>query len=799
MKKLLLTFASIVTAMSATSQVTVPYSSDLGIPDQSSTATGSIDPDWIAVDADPGKSTTSGETVTVYTNEWKYARNATITSTGATGGVSLNILAYYNTDDWLISPAISLEAGKTYKISWYSYSSSYAMTYKAMMASNVTDAEFAAMQEENPDLTYAQALDARLDEGTTVGEVTTVKNTIKQSVYTFTPETTGDFRFGFWFNSVKAGGGNLFLTKFEIAEDALTPGVITNFTATPIGTELKVNLNWDLPETDDAGNAITPADISAVKIWRGEELIKTIDGAATSYTDDVPEAGFYSYSVAAVGSKQGATASAETSFVGVKAPYTIPYTADFTDAKMAEAFWTCIDVNEDGKGWKYYNQYGDAYFVFENYSSSITENDWLITPAMAFDKAGTYRMTWTGNCANGKLSFVLGKENTVAAMTGDEAVEIGQTELSTYSAVEKKLDFKITEPGNYYIGIKCDSNPSGGASYYTKGFSVAELAEEDLYLTIAIPEEGSMAFSCKDALDFTDIEGISAYIATLEDNFLSIEKIETVAGSTGVILKGEAGEYKIPYISDAAAPEGNVIKAAVNGQKVSAGAYLYGDGAKGIGFYRSLVSADVPAGGAYLPDTIGDVSFISENGGSTVKLTETITVGEDGSMTYSLNRGLDFTSAQGITAYIIDKVEEGTYSCKEIEKVPASTGILIKAEAGEYEVAYCDDAETVSGNQLRSAAEDTPITAGAFIYKNGDKGMGFYKLEEGMTLTGAAYLPSYASQSEFLTENTGTSTAVSNIDTDANIPEVIYDLNGRKVMNPEKGIYIINGKTVVVK
>lgn len=805
-KRLLLTFVSVATAVAAFSQtqkvVTVPYSSDLGIPESSSTSAagsvGNIDPAWTAVDADKGKSVSSEGVVTVYTNEWKYARNTNITGVGATGGVMLNVLAYYNTDDWLISPPIILEAGKTYNISWYSYSTSYSMSYKTMIAPNVSEEDFLKMQEENENLTYPEVLDARLDEGETIGEVTTEKNTIKQSIYSFQPEATGEYRLGFWFNSVKVGGGNLFLTKFEIVEGSesiVIPGVITDLTATPVGTELKVDLSWKLPEKDEAGKPLNVEDISAVKIWRGEELVKTTEGAATSYTDDVPSSGFYTYTVAAVGTREGASAVVETPFVGEMKPYTIPYAADFSDAKMTEAFWTTIDNNEDGIGWKF----DGSSFKFENYSSAITEDDWLISPELSFEKAGTYRLTWKGSCYNGKLLFALGDANTVAAMTSDDAVEIGQVELTGYSTVEKKMDFTVAEAGNYYIGIRCYNSPSAASPYTINAFSVSEITEDDIYQTITIPAEGSMAFSSKDALDFTGVAGIKAYYATVEDDILTINEVAQVPASAGVILKGEAGEYKIPYITTASALEGNVIVGAINGQNLSAGDFIYRDGDKGMGFYRTEEAATLPAGSGYLRSSIGNVNFISADGGPVIKTTQTITVGEDGSMTYSLDRGLDFSSAEGITAYIIDKVEEGTYSCKEIEKVPASTGILIKAEAGEYEVAYCDDAETVSGNQLKSAITGVPVTAGAFVYRNGTEGMGFYKLTEGITMPdNTAYLPSYASMSAFIKEKANTS-SILEIITEEIIPDAVYDLNGRKVAYPRHGIYVINGKPVMIK
>lgn len=794
-KRLLSTIVFIATAVTGIAQTSeqVPYSSDLGIPKSASSPIGggSIDPAWTAVDADD-LTDTNGATL----NKWDYGYWTSMSTISSKGGVKIVIKAYNQTSDWLVSPAIYLEAGKTYKFSWYTYATKAGFTYTTKIAPNLPGYDM-----------DTDALIVGLEGGTSATEVTTELKTLTPSEYVFTPETTGDYRFGFCEQGNKSSSlaGDLYLTKFEVVEDGespeipdekITPGAITAFTATPVGEELKVSLSWTLPTTDAKGNAIEPTDITAVKLWRGEELIETLDGTATSYTDNVPAAGFYTYKVAAVGDEEGEAATVTTSYVGEKKPYTIPYTADFSNADMTKAFWTTVDANGDGKGWKY----EDSGFTFDNYSTAITEDDWLITPALAFENAGVYRMAWKGRCANGSLLFVLGDGNTVAGMTGENALEIGVAELSGYSDVEKKFDFQVTVPGTYYIGIKCDKDPSEGYSYYTKGFSVAELAEEDLYQTITIPEDGSMVFSSKDALGFGEVDGLSAYIATVEDNMLSIEEVESVPASTGVILKGDSGEYKVPYISNAEAIEGNVIKAAVNGQKVSAGAYIYGSGKEGMGFYKTASDTEVPAGSGYLPDTVGEVNFISEDGGSTVKLTETITVGEAGSMTYSLSRGLDFSSAEGIKAYIVDKIDGDFYTVKEIEKVPASTGIIIKAEAGDYEVTYCDDAEEVTNNLLEIVIPGVRVLPGSFIYKDGSEGVGFYKLTEATTLPdNSVYLPAEVSTSEFIKETNDITTGVSEISTEGSQPKAVYDLSGRKVSYPERGIYVIDGKTVIVK
>ena len=88
--------------------------------------------------------------------------------------------------------------------------------------------------------------------------------------------------------------------------------------------------------------------------------------------------------------------------------------------------------------------------------------------------------------------------------------------------------------------------------------------------------------------------------------------------------------------------------------------------------------------------------------------------------------------------------------------------------------------------------------------------MGFYKLKSGKTVgVGKAYLTYTAGAREFFdfNETTGLK-AIDNgpLGTQGRLPEqelttdnVVYDLQGRRVSQPAKGLYIVNGKKIVIK
>ena len=89
-----------------------------------------------------------------------------------------------------------------------------------------------------------------------------------------------------------------------------------------------------------------------------------------------------------------------------------------------------------------------------------------------------------------------------------------------------------------------------------------------------------------------------------------------------------------------------------------------------------------------------------------------------------------------------------------------------------------------------------------FVLNNGSQGVGFYRLKSGKTLgVGKAYLRySGALAREFFViddDATGISTMLN--DNVEMTNDNVYDLQGRRVQNPTKGLYIVNAKKVIIK
>ena len=166
--------------------------------------------------------------------------------------------------------------------------------------------------------------------------------------------------------------------------------------------------------------------------------------------------------------------------------------------------------------------------------------------------------------------------------------------------------------------------------------------------------------------------------------------------------------------------------------------------------------------------------------------------------------GLDFSNAtpSGLTAYVASEASSSSITLTAVEEAPATTALILKgSENQSYLIPIKTTAADIeSDNLLKAATSATNIAAGDYVLYNGK----FCAVNAAGTIAaGKAYLESadVPAAARELTFDFSDATAIGAV---ANSEEVIsngefYDLQGRRVTNPTKGIYIVNGKKVVIK
>lgn len=135
--------------------------------------------------------------------------------------------------------------------------------------------------------------------------------------------------------------------------------------------------------------------------------------------------------------------------------------------------------------------------------------------------------------------------------------------------------------------------------------------------------------------------------------------------------------------------------------------------------------------------------------------------------------------------------------------IPAGVAAVIeKTGAGEsYEFTFAPSGSTANANDLQGVYVETTIPAenNAYVLAKGTKGVGFYLLSKTERVLGAnkAYLsvPNDAAGVKAFVLDLGDLTGINS--TEVAGEEVYYDLQGRRVLKPVKGIYVTkSGKKV---
>jgi len=180
---------------------------------------------------------------------------------------------------------------------------------------------------------------------------------------------------------------------------------------------------------------------------------------------------------------------------------------------------------------------------------------------------------------------------------------------------------------------------------------------------------------------------------------------------------------------------------------------------------------------------------------------ENITIGSAGYATYVTKKAIKINPH--INAYAVLAINETKTSVAldKLTEVPASTPIIVEGAEGEYPCTVIENAESPATNLLKVSTGVTGDGATFYALANKDQGVGFYPVGNGIEVpAGKAYLeiPPTMSVKGFLALG-GVADAINNIAVET-ANGTIFNIAGQKVQNITKGgLYIVNGKKVVVK
>lgn len=168
---------------------------------------------------------------------------------------------------------------------------------------------------------------------------------------------------------------------------------------------------------------------------------------------------------------------------------------------------------------------------------------------------------------------------------------------------------------------------------------------------------------------------------------------------------------------------------------------------------------------------------------------------------------------EGVEVFYATQVNGDYVSLVKIEsgKIPANTGVIIKAAANTYNFAITDEeVAAIEGNIFKGTVNKQVVTKGTsscYVLGVVDDKVGMYNAVNGGDATTfinaghKAYMcvEGAANSAGYRFDFDGT-TGITEVETENAGDAVIYDLTGRRVQDMNRaGIYIVNGKKVLVK
>lgn len=200
---------------------------------------------------------------------------------------------------------------------------------------------------------------------------------------------------------------------------------------------------------------------------------------------------------------------------------------------------------------------------------------------------------------------------------------------------------------------------------------------------------------------------------------------------------------------------------------------------------------------------------------------EAVEIGANGGMTYCSSHALDFTGVDAIEVYKA-KVENKQVILTRIKKVPAEEGVILMSATGSavdaINVPYLTTAaDDVADNALVGVTVKTPVaynpttdvynyimqkSGSSFVFNyatgaNLKANRAYLSTSYDATTSGAPALEVIIGGENGDDNTTAVSEKVTVDSSEASAP--VYNLAGQRVSQPTKGLYIVNGKKVIIK
>lgn len=407
---------------------------------------------------------------------------------------------------------------------------------------------------------------------------------------------------------------------------------------------------------------------------------------------------------------------------------------------------------------------------------------------------------------NKEIKLAEDEASNVITLTFSKYTKFGYT----INAKENGTDLGEVAKGETYS----DDADIAISKFYKINNEWYETTTSPYYINIK-PENNSATIEVKksDITYFAETENLGNNIGASYNKNMSNGAYSAIkGGTTAELCELPMGEYKVTvylyergdrgaYIRDLNNTDNNtntlcyadINKNSSNLKEYSVTLKLYKTTKIGLSGWTNSGGINQSAGLDYI--------YIQRTGDAT----ETVSVSEAGFATYATTNNVVVPSDENVKVMTVKVNAEGTaIELNEVKAgtvIPAGRGILVKAPAGNCDFVVTSDKGTeLTSNNLVAATSDVTSDGTKYfaLTKIGEK-VGFALVEKDVVIpAGKAYLEVAKGTAAKFFSLDGEATGINSVKT-AKADGAYYTLEGVKTTKPVKGLYIHNGKKIVVK
>lgn len=362
---------------------------------------------------------------------------------------------FANTDDWAISPALAIEAGKVYKLTvaaeleegnileLFAGQSPAVVALVSGMGNITTSGSHEFLVKATDGAAEAKSLEARSG---------------KISSMLFIP--AGSVAFGIHAGNSAVATISLFsVTESSTDELERHPGNVTDLKYEL--NEMEATISWKAPACDNAREPL--AKLDKIEVYRDNELLKTFDNPAVGSQMDLkdePGEGVFEYKFIPYAGNLGPSEEPASISVAIfKETQELPFTIDFAEGKnvaSADALWKIFNFDNDEYVWKV----TENGFALNLDPKGAKNNDAVLTPRFEVTP-GRYDITVRARGGDGYMPVKVGvvADENIGEQTFD-ITSLGQFVVSNSGAQFKDYTMEVVVEAGGLLRFAFSTKPA---------------------------------------------------------------------------------------------------------------------------------------------------------------------------------------------------------------------------------------------------------------------------------------------------------------------------------------------------